>query len=200
MNKRQLYLHSDHATHVSSDGSHTYHLPAHVAPDTQNHRIVISLADAWIPYTFYTVHSGNDQFNVLYNDFSVTELTLTHGNYSIDDLLTQINVVLINDFQILYNENRNRVSLKKTAGSNNPVTAEIVAGTTCLRLLGFTNSSLLWTSGSLKAESCVNMVRTTAIYVRTSLHTENRDPVSRGIADVLGKIPVNASWNEITAR
>lgn len=195
--KRQLYIHSDHATHVTGDGYHIYYLPAHFAPDTQDNRIVISLADAWIPHTFYTVHSGNDQFNVLYNDFTVSEVTLSHGNYSIDGILAQINPALTNDFELVYNENRNRVSLQKVTGSNNLATAEIVAGSTCTRLLGFTNSSLLWSNGVLEAASCVNMVRTTAVYVRTSLHTENRDPISRNIADVLGKIPVDACWNEI---
>ena len=116
---------------------------------------------------------------------------------NIDGIIAQINPALTNDFELVYNENRNRVSLQKVTGSNNLATSEIVAGSTCTRLLGFTNSSLLWSNGVLEAASCVNMVRTTAVYVRTSLHTENRDPISRNIADVLGKIPVNACWNEI---
>jgi hypothetical protein len=186
---------------VGPDGSHTFHLPAHVAPETERHTMRVSLADAWIPHTWYSVYSGNDKFDILYNDFTVSNCVLKHGNFSIDQVLEQINPTLKNDFVLLYNENRNRVLLQKKAGSTNTVTAEIVDSSSCLRLLGFhTNSSLLWAGGAsptVEGASCVNMIRTSSIFVRTTLHTENRDPVSRGIADVLGKVPVSTAYNEI---
>jgi hypothetical protein len=80
-------------------------------------------------------------------------------------------------------------------------------GTTCTRLLGLSvGDSAHIVEGEpysfepkllLTASRIVDLTRTSSVFVHSNLLTQNRDPQTRRVGDILAKIPRSAQFNGI---
>lgn len=52
-------------------------------------------------------------------------------------------------------------------------------------------------AGVLTARRGVDLTRTSSIFIRNNLHTDNGDPVTRRASDILAKIPLTSQVNEL---
>jgi hypothetical protein len=98
-----------------------------------------------------------------------------------------------------YDENTNRLSFEGTDSAETILV--VVPGTTCQRLLGLDVGASASTSDDfhfkLTASRIVDLTRTSSVFVHSNLLTQNRDPRTRRVGDVLAKIPSSAQFNQI---
>eukprot|EP00873_Tetraselmis_striata_P001696 jgi/Tetstr1/421960/TSEL_012859.t1 len=193
---QQLFLDTQHSDFVFPDGSHVFWLPDAIDVPAR-HFLEARLLNAWIPHTFYSVFADNDTLALRYytpGDPSGRPeiITLPHGNRSIDELIEFVNPSLLYTFEMVYSPATNKVTLV----SDHIAEVAVDSATTCGPLLGLVPGDTS-SDGQLEAPRGVDLTRTSSIFLRTSLHTSNRDPITRRTSNVLAKIPVSSQFNEL---
>eukprot|EP00873_Tetraselmis_striata_P027959 jgi/Tetstr1/448223/TSEL_035511.t1 len=193
---QQLFLDTQHSDFVFPDGSHVFWLPDAIDVPAR-HFLEARLLNAWIPHTFYSVFADNDTLALRYytpGDPSgwAEIITLPHGNRSIDELIEFVNPSLLYTFEMVYSPATNKVTLV----SDHIAEVAVDAATTCSSLLGLAPGDTS-SDGQLEAPRGVDLTRTSSIFLRTSLHTSNRDPITRRTSNVLAKIPLTSQFNEL---
>lgn len=193
---QQLFLDTQHSDFVFPDGSHVFWLPDAIDVPAR-HFLEARLLNAWIPHTFYSVFADNDTLALRFfppGDPSgrLEIITLPHGNRSIDELIEFVNPSLLYTFEMVYSPATNKVTLV----SDHIAEVAVDAATTCGPLLGLAPGDTS-SDGQLEAPRGVDLTRTSSIFLRTSLHTSNRDPITRRTSNVLAKIPLTSQFNEL---
>jgi hypothetical protein len=159
--------------------------------------------NAWLPHTYYSIFDGNDTLALKYDDGGEIPgepviINLPRGNRSIDDIVEFLNNGLLDEYVASYDENTNRLSLLATENAEHHVV--IGEGSTCTRLLGLSvGDSAKIVDGELllTASRIVDLTRTSSVFVHSNLLTQNRDPRTRRVGDILAKIPSSAQFNGI---
>lgn len=189
---QQLFIDSQFSDIVLGDGSHVFWLGGAIDVP-ERHSLQVKVLNAWIPHTFYSVFSANDTLVVRYSPAGTGgTIRIPHGNRSIDEILDIINPQLDHGYESSYDVATNRINLS----SPNAAALTIEAGTTCTELLGLSIGDQS-VAGVLAARRGVDLTRTSSIFIRSNLHTDNRDPVTRRTSDILAKIPLTSQFNEL---
>lgn len=193
---QQVYIDSQYSDIVLGDGSHMFWLGGAIeVPD--RHTLQVKVLNAWIPHTFFSIFDANDTLILVYYppgdpEGLVQSLAIPHGNRSIDEILDIINPQLEYGYVCSYDVATNRLTFATD------ITAEIniEPGTTCNELLGISVGDQS-VAGVLAARRGVDLTRTSSIFIRSNLHTDNRDPVTRRASDILCKVPLTSQFNEL---
>jgi hypothetical protein len=156
-----------------------------------------------LPHTCYNIFDGNDTLVLHYDDGGEipgqpVTIKLPRGNRSIDDIFEFLNNGSLDEYVASYDENTNKLSLRAAENADHHVV--IGEGTTCTRLLGLSiGDSAQNVDGDLllTASRVVDMTRTSSVFVHSNLLTQNRDPRTRRVGDILAKIPSSAQFNGI---
>eukprot|EP00873_Tetraselmis_striata_P010651 jgi/Tetstr1/430915/TSEL_020671.t1 len=189
---QQLFIDSQFSDIVLGDGSHVFWLGGAIDVP-ERHSLQVKVLNAWISHTFYSVFSANDTLVVRYAPAGTGgTIRIPHGNRSIDEILDIINPQLDHGYESSYDVATNRINLS----SPNAAALTIEAGTTCTELLGLSIGDQS-VAGVLAARRGVDLTRTSSIFIRSNLHTDNRDPVTRRTSDILAKIPLTSQFNEL---
>jgi hypothetical protein len=125
-------------------------------------------------------------------------IKLPLGNRSIDDIVAFLNNGLLDECVASYDEDTNKMSLRGTKNAENHVV--IGEGTTFTRLLGLIvgdSAQILDGELLLTASRFVDLTGTISVFVHSNLLTQNRDPRTRRVGDILAKIPSSAQFNRI---
>jgi hypothetical protein len=199
---QQLYLDTAYADANLDDGTHVFSL---LDPPTvpQGFTMKVRLLNAWLPHTYYYIFDGNDTLVLHYDDGGMipgqpVTIKLPRGNRSIDDIVAFQNDGRLDEYVASYDENTNKLSLRGSEYAEHHVV--IGEGTTCTRLLGLSvGDSAQIVDGELllTADSVVDMTRTSSVFAHSNLFTQNRDPRTRRVGDILAKIPSSALFNGI---
>eukprot|EP00873_Tetraselmis_striata_P024765 jgi/Tetstr1/445029/TSEL_032837.t1 len=189
---QQLFIDNQFSDIVLGDGSHVFWLGGAIDVPGR-HSLQVKVLNAWIPHTFYSVFSANDTLVVRYSPAGTGgTIRIPHGNRSIDEILDIINPQLDHGYESSYDVATNRINLS----SPNAAALTIEAGTTCTELLGLSIGDQS-VAGVLAARRGVDLTRTSSIFIRSNLHTDNRDPVTRRTSDILAIIPLTSQFNEL---
>eukprot|EP00873_Tetraselmis_striata_P006188 jgi/Tetstr1/426452/TSEL_016753.t1 len=199
---QQIYIDSQFSDIVLGDGSHVFWLSDAVyVPD--RHTLQVKVLNAWIPHTFYSIFEANDTIVLGYyppeEPMGTAEtIAIPHGNRSIDKILDIINPRLQYGYEASYDVATNRISFESALNTG----LDVEAGTTCGELLGVSvgDRASAGAGGAgrvLRAGRGVDLTRTSSIFIRSNLHTANRDPVTRRTSDILAKIPLTSQYNEL---
>ena len=196
--KQLVFLDSDKCDY-ESNGQCSFFLPGVITlpestgarSDQKTHRFSVTVKDAIIPHSWYNVVAKNRVLELTYGVVGQT-IALPLGNYPIDSLVEFVNERLLNGFQMSYNDATNKLSI--TNEGVTPPELVIAEGTTCSKILGLHVGQA--GSYSIEATGVVNLLRTNAIYIHSSLFTRNRDNIRRLHSNVLGRIPVTECAGE----
>jgi hypothetical protein len=125
---------------------------------------------------------------------------LPHGNRSVDDLVAYLNDGRLQDYVASYDESTNCLTFK--AGTDDAEAVLVVQpGTTCGCVLGMSVGDRATMSSdfrfALTASDVVDLTRTSSAFVHNNLMTQNKDPRTRRVGDILAKIPSSAQFNKI---
>ena len=88
---------------------------------SENKQYFIRIENIKVPVSFYNLNSNYDTFNFTLSTSGVQTITLTHGNYTIDELISELETqmdAILNGFTITYNEITQKVSIQNSTAEN----------------------------------------------------------------------------------
>tara|TARA_R100000742_G_C4278514_1_gene101437 strand:- start:466 stop:1281 length:816 start_codon:yes stop_codon:yes gene_type:complete len=187
ISSQQIFLSSKHADQIYSNADCVFFLDTPIAPP-RGTRILLSVTDFEIPYSFYTINSTNDKLAFV----GVTDtITLEHGNYNVNTFIALINEDLADvasNITASYVTNKNHIRFN----SNTSAISINTTLTTCLFELGFSSSDTQ-NSTQIEGTNGINLAGIPNIYIRIkNITTSNLD--SKGqLASTLAKVNVNVN-------
>ena len=185
MESIQIYLNSINAdtynNNLTSDCEFT--LPNLDIPD--GYHIYLSINNATIPYSFYSINNTNNYISLLNTTTSIyTSFTIPIGNYNINQL-----IVLLNNNLIGYTFYYNSINNKIVISNNNPF--QLLNVSTCATLLGFIKNLSINSSGLiLTSPNCIDLFPINIIYIESNLLTYNINKSNINNQSLLCAIPV----------
>lgn len=150
----------------------------------QNHHLHISLINAVIPYSFYTINYSNNMLMYIINN-QVYTLMIEPGNYSVIQLASYLNEKLVG-IKCTYNSIRNKYTF--TA----PYDFMFNSVSSALRMMGVVGNYES-VNRTLESSNCINLQTIQYINLRTNFMTGNFSCNNLLGQNILCSIPVNNS-------
>ena len=113
----QIYLNSRYATETvdGNTANCIYYLPVIEIPD--GHHIYLSLQNASIPYSFYSVTSIDNTFTYGIVGGTVFVYTVEPGNYNITQLVNVIKAAMGASYTVTYNSITSKIRITHTTNN-----------------------------------------------------------------------------------
>lgn len=175
------------------------------------------LENIQIPYSFYQVNSNNNVFKLTETD-GVTphniSITIDEGNYTITELLTELEAGLdaatqdANNYTLTYDDITNKITIRYDGGTSTSITIDTIAnGSTLNELLGLgkpdtntitgdDNSLVLADGVDSVAPNSVDLHYISYIIVETSI-TSNNHYDEDGQLHIGARVPITQDRNVI---
>jgi hypothetical protein len=181
----QIYLNSRYATEIIGDNiaNSVYYLPVIEIPD--GHHIYLSLQNATIPYSFYSISTFDNTFIFGLVGDPPTTYVVEPGNYNIKQLIDVIGLAMGVSYTITYNSITGKVLITHTT-SNFTIYASTINHT-----LGFSKTTNTTSTGnSLNGRDCVNVNQIRALNIEINFPTYNVNIAQAYNQNILATIPV----------
>ncbi len=183
--RQQLYLESRFG-YPLNDGSVLFWLQDQlVILNLREYEFSLSVPDSSFPLTRYVINETNNTLVL-----GGTTINLPSGNFNIDDLLLYMSAQFPPGMVCFYSKDIDKITI---SGGND---FSVGTGTTCAWLLGVRVGEVS-VDGVYEAPDDVNLVGTSSFYIKSSMRTLNRDPVSLGFSNIIAKIPITRSYNVV---
>jgi len=79
--------------------------------------LIVSLKSFSFTNSFYTINNNNNQFLYTYDNITIHTFTLVNSNYSIDDLMTYLNLAFLGIFVFSYSLQSYKVTITSTTST-----------------------------------------------------------------------------------
>jgi hypothetical protein len=181
----QIYLNSRYATETvgGNTANCIYYLPVVEIPD--GHHIYLSLQNASIPYSFYSITSVDNTFSWGLVAGAVNTYYIQPGNYNITQLIDVLKLAMGVAYTITYSSITSKLLI--THASSNFI---IYAGT-FNHIIGFSKTTNTTSAGNLLyGRDCVNLNQIRAINVEVNFPTYNINVAQAYNQNIMATIPV----------
>ena len=181
----QIYLNSRYATETvgGNTANCIYYLPVIEIPD--GHHIYLSLQNASIPYSFYSITSFDNTFSWGVVAGTVNTYYVQPGNYNITQLIDILKTAMGIDYTITYSSITSKILI--THSTSNFI---IYAGT-FNHIIGFSKTTnTTSTANLLYGRDCVNLNQIRAINVEVNFPTYNINVAQAYNQNIMATIPV----------
>jgi hypothetical protein len=181
----QIFLNSKYATEVVGDNiaNCIYYLPTIEIPD--GHHIYLSLQNATIPYSFYSISSSDNTFNWSLDGSAVTTYTIPEGNYNVTQIIDVMRSIMGSAYTISFSSITSKITI--THSTNNFI---IYAGT-FNHIIGFSKSTNTTSVGlTLTSRDCVNLNQIRALNIEVNFPTYNVNVAQPNNGNIMATIPV----------
>ena len=185
INSIQIFLNSRYATEAVGDNTANciYYLPVIEIPD--GHQIYLSLQNANIPYSFYSITSFDNTFIFGLVAGPATTYYVQPGNYTITQLIGVIQAAMGASYTITYSSITSKILI--THASSN----FIIYASTFNHIIGFSKTSNTTSAANLlNGRDCVNLNQIRAINVEINFPTYNVNIAQPYNQNILAIIPV----------
>jgi hypothetical protein len=181
----QIYLNSRYATETvdGNTANCIYYLPVIEIPD--GHHIYLSLQNASIPYSFYSITSIDNTFTYGLVGGSVFVYNVEPGNYNITQLVNVIKAAMGASYTVTYNSITSKIRITHTTNNF------IIYASSINHILGFsktTNTTSV--ANTLTARDCVNLNQIRALNIECNYPTYNVNVAQAYNQNILATIPV----------
>ncbi len=182
----QLFLNSKFADQkpTGDTGICVYSFPSIDIPD--GHYIYLSLQNAVIPYSFYSINTSNNVLIITSGDSTYTAV-VEPGNYNINQMITALKAQLGGNFDLVYNTITNKLTITNSV-------AEFTVqyeGSTLNHALGFSDTAITVSYlRSATGTTCVNLNQIRAINIDIDMPTYNINVAQKLNQNILATIPV----------
>jgi len=181
----QIYINSRYATETigGNIANSVYYLPVIEIPD--GHHIYLSLQNATIPYSFYSITSFDNTFS--WGLVGGTQFTyyVQPGNYNITQLIDVIKTAMGTNYTITYNNITSKILITHTTSDF------IIYAATINHVLGFSKTSnTTSTANLLFGRDCVNLNQIRALNIEINFPTYNVNVAQAYNQNILATIPV----------
>lgn len=192
--KIQIFLNSKRADkYINNQTSDCiFHLPNINIKKFKN--VKISVQTAQLPYSFYNVNSTNDKLVYNVNSGATQTIYLTHQNYNVNTLKTELISHLGVDFSFVYSSSKNKYTI-----THSTYDFEFESDSNCFELLGFhENTDNSSTSSVLVSSNSINLFTTRNIYVSSdNFILNNINSYTPNQSNILASIPITTMANSI---
>lgn len=181
----QIYLNSRYATESvgGNIANSIYYLPVIEIPD--GHHIYLSLQNATIPYSFYSISSVDNTFSWGLVAGPVNTYYIEPGNYNITQLIDIMQTAMGASYTITYSPITSKLLI--THATTN---FRIYAGT-FNHIIGFSKTSnTTSTANLLYSRDCVNLNQIRALNIEINFPTYNVNVAQPFNQNILATIPV----------
>jgi hypothetical protein len=181
----QIYLNSKYATETvgGNTANCIYYLPVIEIPD--GHHIYLSLQNASIPYSFYSITSFDNTFSWGLVAGAVNTYYIQPGNYNITQLIDVLTIAMGASYTITYSSITSKILI--THSSSN---FTIYAGS-FNHIIGFSKTTNTTSAGNLLyGRDCVNLNQIRAINVEVNFPTYNINVAQAYNQNIMATIPV----------
>lgn len=181
----QIYLNSKYATETvgGNPANSVYYLPVVEIPD--GHYIYLSLQNASIPYSFYSITSFDNTFSWGLVAGAVNTYFIQPGNYNITQLIDVLKLAMGVAYTITYSSITSKILI--THSTSNFI---IYAGT-FNHIIGFSKTTNTTSAGNLLyGRDCVNLNQIRAINVEVNFPTYNINVAQAYNQNIMATIPV----------
>lgn len=185
INSIQIFLNSRYANEAVGDNTANciYYLPVIEIPD--GHHIYLSLQNANIPYSFYSITSFDNTFIFGLVGDPTTTYYVQPGNYTITQLIGVIQAAMGASYTITYSSITSKILI--THASSN----FIIYASTFNHIIGFSKTSNTTSAANLlNGRDCVNLNQIRAINVEINFPTYNVNIAQPYNQNILAIIPV----------
>jgi len=181
----QIYLNSRYATEtIDGNTANTiYYLPVIEIPD--GHHIYLSLQNANIPYSFYSITSFDNTFTWGLTTAPSHTYDIPPGNYNITQLINFLSNIMGADYTLTYSSITSKITITHTTNNF------IIYADTFNHIIGFSKTTNTTSSGrTLTGRDCVNLNQIRAINVEVNFPTYNVNVAQPYNQNILATIPV----------
>ena len=194
----QIYLNSAYANSYNNNNSTadcTFILPT-IEIDSEYH-IHMSVQSASIPVSYYNVnYTNNYLYYITYSGAigTVHQIYITKQNYTINQLVTQLNSSLTN-LSVTYNSQTNKMQITTDQDSFSIYYDSInpVLKSTALQLLGLSNINHFSSAKIINSDTCCNISPIRMYCICSNLKTGNLNLNAPLNQNVLCQIPVDVN-------
>ena len=179
---RQIYLHSEsaHSLH-SGGGEHLFEFENGIKVPGNMH-LLVSMVEASIPNTQYTINSNNDTIII-----DSTTHNITHGFYNVSTLTEHL-TNLIPNITASYSKTSGKFTFTRSSG-----TFSIGAGSSSYKVIGFNPLGQSSSGTTLVCENIANLTGLTDCFVQIlGLHNENSKQ------HTIGRVAINVPFGFYT--
>lgn len=181
----QIYLNSRYATETidGNPANCVYYLPVIEIPD--GHYIYLSLQNASIPYSFYSITSIDNTFSWGLVAGAVNTYYIQPGNYNITQLIDVLKVAMGVSYTITYSSITSKILI--THASSN----FIIYAASFNHIIGFSKTTNTTSAANLLyGRDCVNLNQIRAINIEVNFPTYNINVAQAYNQNILATIPV----------
>lgn len=184
----QIYLNSRYATQYVNDNiaNAIYNLPVIEIPD--GHHIYLSLQNASIPYSFYSITSEDNTFSWGVVAGTVFEYTVPPGNYNVTNLVALLQSQMGSAYTLTYSSITAKITITHTTNEF------IIYAGSFNHVIGFSKSTNTTSSSrTLISRDCVNLNQIRALNIEVNFPTYNVNIAQPYNQNILATIPVGVS-------
>jgi hypothetical protein len=181
----QIYLNSRYATETvgGNIANSIYYLPVIEIPD--GHHIYLSLQNATIPYSFYSISSVDNTFSWGLVAGPVNTYYIEPGNYNITQLIDVIKTAMGASFTITYSPITSKLLI------THATTNFTIYAATFNHIIGFSKTSNTTSVANLLySRDCVNLNQIRALNIEINFPTYNVNVAQPFNQNILATIPV----------
>jgi len=181
----QIYLNSKYATEVVDENPANciYYLPAIEIPDGSH--IYLSLQNASIPYSFYSITSSDNTFTWGLVSAPSSTYDIPPGNYNITQLIDFLKSIMGVDYTLSCSSITSKILITHTT------TNFIIYADTFNHILGFSKTTNTTSVGRvLTGRVCVNLNQIRALNIECNFPTYNVNVAQPYNQNILATIPV----------
>jgi hypothetical protein len=181
----QIYLNSRYATETidGNTANCIYYLPSISIPD--GHHIYLSLQNASIPYSFYSITNVDNTFSWGVVAGPINTYYVQPGNYNVTQLIDIIQAAVGGDYTVTYSSITSKILITHATSNF------IIYAATFNHIIGFSKTSNTTSSSQiLYGRDCVNLNQIRAINVEVNFPTYNVNVAQPYNQNILATIPV----------
>jgi hypothetical protein len=181
----QIYLNSRYATETveGNTANCIYYLPVIEIPD--GHHIYLSLQNATIPYSFYSITNVDNTFSWGLVAGPINTYYVQPGNYNISQLIDIIQAAVGANYTVTYSSITSKILITHATSNF------IIYAATFNHIIGFSKTSNTTSSSQiLYGRDCVNLNQIRAINVEVNFPTYNVNVAQPYNQNILATIPV----------
>ena len=181
----QIYLNSRYATEIvdGNTANCIYYLPVIEIPD--GHHIYLSLQNANIPYSFYSITSVDNTLKWGLVAGPVFTYNVEPGNYTVTQLITVIQAAMGSAYTITFSSITCKLLITHTTSNF------VIYASSINHILGFSKTTNTTSSGnSLTGRDCVNLNQIRALNIECNFPTYNVNVAQAYNQNILATIPV----------
>lgn len=181
----QIFLNSRYATETvgGNIANSIYYLPVIEIPD--GHHIYLSLQNATIPYSFYSISSFDNTFVFGLVGDTPTTYYVEPGNYNINQLVDVIKNAMGASYTITYNSITSKILITHLTSNF------IIYPATINHALGFSKTNVSQSVAKiLYGRDCVNVNQIRALNIEVNFPTYNVNVAQAYNQNILATIPV----------